>query len=62
VVGETELRDLWPLLLLAVPLIGVIALMCVMNRWGAKHDPMGGTSRDLWSLKSREQRGEWRED
>lgn len=39
----------WLLLLgiAAIPAIGGLVLFIAMNRWGKKHDPMGGTSNDI---------------
>ena len=35
------------LLLMVLPAIGYLVLFIAMNRWGKKHDPMGGTSDDI---------------
>ncbi len=37
------------LLLLVVPFAGIVVLVLFLNRWGARRDPMGGTSKNLWS-------------
>lgn len=60
--GAIALGDLWPLLAVALPFLGILFLVRFMNRWGAKHDPMSGSARNLWSIKSRQSRGEWHED
>ena len=36
------------LLLASLPAIGVLILVFVMNRWGRKHDPMGGHAGHIW--------------
>lgn len=38
---------LWLLLLMVLPAVGYLALVTAMDRWGRKHDPMGGTSDDI---------------
>ena len=38
----------WLLLLLA-PFAGIVILVVFLNRRGARRDPMGGTSKNLWS-------------
>jgi hypothetical protein len=36
-------------LLVAVPFIGILVLVVLLNRWGSRRDPMGGSAKDLWS-------------
>lgn len=36
------------LLLASIPAIGALILVLVMNRWGSKHDPMGGRPGHVW--------------
>ena len=36
------------LLLASLPAISVLILVLVMNRWGRKHDPMGGRPGHIW--------------
>jgi hypothetical protein len=38
---------LWLLLIMALPAIGAAVLILATDRWGKKHDPMGGTSNDI---------------
>ena len=35
------------ILIMALPAIGAAVLFLAMDRWGKKHDPMGGTSDDI---------------
>ena len=35
-------------LLASIPAIGVLILVFFMNRWGRKHDPMGGRTGHIW--------------
>lgn len=46
---------LW-ILISAVPAVGLVVLAVLMNRWGRKHDPMGGTSKDILSTNGRPRR------
>ncbi len=32
-----------------IPAVSFLVLYLLMDRWGRKHDPMGGTARKLWS-------------
>ncbi len=52
----------WILLLVGVPFLGILVLGALLNRWGRKHDPMGGTARTLWSTKGTQTRGDWPRD
>jgi hypothetical protein len=42
-----EARPARLLPIMALPAIGALVLFIAMNRWGKKHDPMGGTSDDI---------------
>jgi hypothetical protein len=37
-------------LISAIPVAGLLVLGILMNRWGKKHDPMGGTTRNILPL------------
>jgi hypothetical protein len=43
------LDTFWWLLLTIVPVALLTLLGVLMNRWGRKHDPMGGSSKDILS-------------
>ena len=36
-------------LLSAIPAVGALVLVLVLNRWGKKHDPMGGRPGHIWN-------------
>jgi hypothetical protein len=36
-------------LISAIPVAGLVILVILMNRWGEKHDRMGGSSKDILS-------------
>lgn len=38
-----------PYLIVMLPAAALLALWLVLNRWGRKHDPQGGSARDIWS-------------
>jgi hypothetical protein len=50
VVRRTGFMDtfVW-VLIVALPAIGLAILGVLMNRWGEKHDRMGGSSKDILS-------------
>jgi hypothetical protein len=35
-------------LLVAIPFAGIAILAALLNRWGSRRDPMGGSAKDLW--------------
>ena len=37
------------ILIMALPAAGLALLAFLMNRWGKKNDPMGGSSKDILS-------------
>lgn len=32
----------------AIPAVGALILVLVLDRWGRKHDPMGGRQGHIW--------------
>jgi hypothetical protein len=49
-------------LLMAVPVIGLIVLVVVMNRWGKKHDPMKRTNFQWLTPRSPDRRSDSHQD
>ncbi len=49
------------ILVAALPAIGLCILGVLMNRWGERHDPMGGTSDDILPI-GRAERSDPRRD
>jgi len=33
---------------LAIPFIVIGGILLLLNRWGSKHDPMGGSTKNHW--------------
>jgi hypothetical protein len=50
------------LVLLAVPFIGLGALLLVVNRWGAKHDPMPPSKLEFLSTTGTQDRNRSHQD
>jgi hypothetical protein len=46
---------LWVLLSI-IPVAGLIVLVVLVNRWGAKHDPMGGRPGNILPLDGESRR------
>ena len=46
------------ILIMAVPAVLLAVLGVLMNRWGKKHDPMGGSSKDILSTTGRPRRAD----